>query len=88
MSLTKASKLFSFVKACCVTFSQVNNYAYSRVSRPRNILRNRYNYRNPDGSYKVYNESITFIPKEFEKQGKLLSIIHIHSAENRSLQKI
>lgn len=43
----------------------VRNYA----KRVKNILRNKYPHRNPDGSYIEYNESVTIIPKEFEKQG-------------------
>lgn len=40
--------------------------AYSRNSK--NIMRNRYWYRNQDGSYKEYNESITVLPDEFKDQ--------------------
>lgn len=43
----------------------VRNYA----NRVKNILRNKYPYLNPDGTHIEYNESVTIIPKEFEKQG-------------------
>ena len=49
-----------------ISISQSSS-AYSRGVR--NILRNRYPFRNADGTYKEYNESITVVPKEFEKQG-------------------
>lgn len=47
---------------------------YSR--NVKHILRNRYPHRNMDGTYKEYNETITIVPKEFEKQG-ILSIYNI-----------
>ena len=43
------------------------NVSYSNQSK--NILRNRYQHRNKDGSFKEYNESITILPKEYEEQG-------------------
>ncbi len=46
---------------------QLTQCSYSRNSQ--NILRNRYWYRNKDGQYKEYNESITVIPEEFKEQG-------------------
>ena len=48
--------------------SIINVCSYSRKSN--NILRNRYWYRNPDGQFKEYNESITVLPDEFKEQGK------------------
>jgi hypothetical protein len=60
LNLKSASRLF-FI-------NQTSNYSSRGV---RNILRNRYDYRNKDGSFKEYNESITLIPKEFEHQGIL-----------------
>ena len=41
----------------------------------KNILRNKYAHRNPDGTYMEYNESITIVPKEFEKQGILAPLL-------------
>ena len=35
----------------------------------KNITRNKYWDRNPDGTYKEFNESITVLPKEFADQG-------------------
>jgi hypothetical protein len=62
------SALFSLKSAC--QFLIVNqSYLNYSTRGVRNILRNRYNYRNQDGSFKEYNESITLIPKEFEHQG-------------------
>ncbi|RNA15230.1 28S ribosomal mitochondrial [Brachionus plicatilis] len=40
--------------------------AYS--TRSKNILRQRYQHRNKDGTFKEFNESITVVPKEFEQQ--------------------
>jgi hypothetical protein len=64
LNLKSASKLF--------LINQSSNYSTRGV---RNILRNRYSYRNNDGSFKEYNESVTLIPKEFEHQGILNSMI-------------
>jgi hypothetical protein len=63
--ITNAGKLLSSAKQL-INVVQVKTYA----ARSRNILRNRYNYRNSDGTYKEYNESIQIIPKELEKHGK------------------
>lgn len=53
----------------------------------KNILRNKYPYRNQDGTYMEYNESITIVPKEFEKQGILTPLLtNISSINNNSIQ--
>ena len=50
--------------------------AYS--TRSKNVLRNRYPFRNKDGSFKEYNETITIVPKEYEEQGNFFKTeIHI-----------
>lgn len=46
--------------------------SYSR--RGSNILRGKYWFRNPDGTYKEHNESITVLPEEFADQGLFESI--------------
>lgn len=62
---TKSIKKMSRPVKYMINFQ--NTRCYSK--RVKNILRNRYPHRNSDGSYIEYNESITIIPKEFEKQG-------------------
>jgi hypothetical protein len=68
MNLVRTNAVFSAIRSLKTALSatQINHYA----TRPRNILRNRYNYRNKDGTFKEYNEAITILPKEFEQQGK------------------
>lgn len=51
-----------------VASSSVKTLVNSYGTRSKNILRNRYEYRNKDGSYKEFNESIQVLPKEFETQ--------------------
>lgn len=41
--------------------------SYSR--RGSNILRGKYWFRNPDGTYKEHDESVTVLPEEFADQG-------------------
>ena len=49
-------------------------YHSNSYARKNNaILQGRYWYREKDGRYKEYNESITLIPEEFKDQGKVLS---------------
>ena len=63
MSLINANQLLTSIRNL-TSFIQKSSYS----SRSRNILRNRYNYRNKDGTFKEYNESIQVLPKEFEEQ--------------------
>ncbi|CAF0802913.1 unnamed protein product [Brachionus calyciflorus] len=49
-----------------ISSTQIKIAEYS--SKTKNILRNRYSYRNKDGTYKEFNESITIVPKELEQQ--------------------
>lgn len=65
------NKLFKLIKLS--NTSIINVCSYSRKSN--NILRNKYWYRNPDGQYKEFNESITVLPDEFKEQGNILLII-------------
>lgn len=53
-------------------FETVQIRAYSK--RVRNILRGKYPFRRKDGTYEEYNETVTIIPKEFEKQGTIFFI--------------
>ncbi len=49
------------------SLNQTLTAQYSKATK--DILRNRYPYRNQDGSFKEYNEAITILPKEYEDQG-------------------
>lgn len=54
-------------------------------------MRNKYPYRAPDGSYIEYNETITIVPKEFEKQGNnnhLPSRLHDSQKYNSNIKTI
>lgn len=52
-------------------FTKLTNFTQTSwySGRVKNILRNRYPYRNDDGTFKEFNESVTIVPKEFEQQG-------------------
>ncbi len=69
------------LKSSVIIFGGIRNCFNKSLStarysnKTRNIIRNRYYYRNKDGSYKEYNESITVLPEEFKDQGKFLTFI-------------
>jgi hypothetical protein len=74
--ISKASRLLTRSGKPLTGFIQCQNYAN------KNILRNRYRYRNKDGSFRVFNETVDIVPEEFQAQGLLLLLLKLYKRLN------
>ena len=70
-SLKNAHKLI-LVNRRLDNSSQIRIDSEQFYKQTKNILRNRYQHREKDGKYKVFNETITILPKEYEAQGTFI----------------